>query len=81
MWDALQALMVIKKMDEMTDAKPSSQEARIDAVLSDNNGVITDQENNIEVRYHDFYTVNEHKCYHLLYLGSASFESAMTQTI
>lgn len=47
--DALQAQMVIKKMSEMIDAKPGSQEARIDAVLSNNNGVITDQENNIEV--------------------------------
>jgi hypothetical protein len=51
MQDALQAQMVIKKMSEMIDAKPGSQEARIDAVLSNNNGVITDQENNIEVRY------------------------------
>jgi hypothetical protein len=43
--------MVIKKMSEMIDSKPGSQEARIDAVLSNNNGVIPDQENNIEVRY------------------------------
>lgn len=47
--DALQAQMVIKKMSEMIDAKPGSQEARTDAVLSNNNGVITDKENNIEV--------------------------------
>jgi hypothetical protein len=44
--------MVIKKMSEMIDAKPSSQETRIDAALSNNNGVIPDQENNIEVRYY-----------------------------
>lgn len=51
MQDALQAQMVIKKMSEMIDTKPGSQEAKIDAVLSNNNGVITDQENNIEVIY------------------------------
>ena len=48
--------MVIKKMSEMIDAKPGSQEARTDAVLSNNNGVITDQENNIEVRYNLLYS-------------------------
>ena len=56
MQDALQAQMVIKKMSEMIDAKPGSQEARIDTVLSNNNGVITDQENNIEVRYNLLYS-------------------------
>lgn len=56
--------MVIKKMSEMIDTKPGSQEARNDAVLSNNNGVVTDQENNIEVRY-NLFPVNEHKWYHL----------------
>jgi len=56
MQDALQAQMVIKKMSEMIDAKPGTQEARIDAVVSNNNGVITDQENNIEVRYNLLYS-------------------------
>jgi hypothetical protein len=46
--------MVIKKMSEMIDAKPGSQEAGIDAVLSDNSGVITDQENTAEERYNYF---------------------------
>jgi len=48
--------MVIKKMSEMIDAKPGSQEAGTDAVVSNNNGVITDQENNIEVRYNLLYS-------------------------
>jgi hypothetical protein len=44
--------MVIKKMSEMIDAKPGSQETRTDAALSNNNGMIPEQENNIEVIYY-----------------------------
>jgi hypothetical protein len=46
--------MVIKKMSEMIDSKPGSRDTGIGAVLSNNNGVIPDQENNIEVRYNLF---------------------------
>jgi hypothetical protein len=46
--------MVIKKMSEMIDSKPSSQDTGIDASLSNNNGVIAEKENNIEVRYNLF---------------------------
>lgn len=55
--DALQAQMVIKKMSEMIDSKPSSQDTGIGAALSNNNGVIQDKENNIEVRYNLFWCV------------------------
>ena len=69
-------------MSEMIDAKPGSQEARIDAALSNNNGVITDQENNIEVRYNLLPSkwtqmVSPLTCIWEVLL----FESAMTQTI
>jgi hypothetical protein len=52
--DALQAQMVIKKMSEMIDSKPSSRDIGTGATLSNNNGVIPDKENNIEVKYNLF---------------------------
>jgi hypothetical protein len=46
--------MVIKKMSEMIDSKPSSRDVQIGATLSNNNGVVPDKENNIEVKYNLF---------------------------
>lgn len=43
--------MVIKKMSEMIDSKPGSQDPGIGASVPNNNGAVTDKENNIEVRY------------------------------
>ncbi|XP_068081480.1 protein lap4 isoform X2 [Anabrus simplex] len=47
--DALQAQMVIKKMSEMIDTKPESRETGVQAAVVNNNGTVTDQENNVEV--------------------------------
>jgi hypothetical protein len=46
--------MVIKKMSEMIDSKPGSQNTGIGAAIPNNNSAIPEQETNSEVRYNLF---------------------------